>query len=148
MAKFKFRLESILKLKEEQKKELELELAGLREQKRKAELAKEEIVNTKNFVLNNMHSKGKVQVSECQADYYYLDSLEKQIDTQAKRIERILKLENGVILELLKISKEKKTVEKLKEKKKEAFDKEELHLENLFLDDISQRLKKSLNVSS
>jgi flagellar protein FliJ len=147
MAKFKFRLESVLKLKEEQKKELELELAGLREQKRKLELVLKEILNIKNNVLDNMHSKGRVHVSECQADYYYLDSLEKQIDTQKKKIERLIKLEDSVIIELLKISKEKKTIEKLKEKKKEAFEKEALHLENLFLDDISQRLKKSFKIS-
>jgi flagellar protein FliJ len=148
MAKFKFRLESVLKLKDQQKKELELELAGIEEQKRKAENELENIFNIKNFTLKNIQSSGKIQVLKCQANYYYLDSLEKQIEAQKKKIERIEKLENSVITDLIKISKEKKTIEKLKEKKKETFEKEELHLENLFLDDISQRLKKSLQVVS
>jgi flagellar protein FliJ len=148
MAKFKFRLESVLKLKDEQKKELELELAGVREQKRKAENEFDVILQLKTFTLNNIHSSGKIQVMKCQADYYYLDSLEKQIDAQKNKIERIKKRENSVISDLLKISKEKKTIEKLKEKKRVAFEKEELHLENLFLDDISQRLKKSLKAVS
>ncbi len=137
-----------MKLKEEQKKQLELELAQIREKKRIAEFDLNTIFHNKAGVLDKIHYYGKIQVSYYQADYYYLDSLEKQIDNQKKKIERIAKLETGVISELLKISKEKKIIEKLKEKKKEAFDKEALHLENLFLDDISQRLKKSLDVIS
>ena len=146
MAKFIFRLESVLKLKDEQKKQLELELANIKEQRIKAESKLENIFLTKDIVLKNLHSSGIIQVLKCQADYYYLDSLDKQIESQKKKIEKILKLETNIISDLLKISKEKKTIEKLKEKKKETFDKEMLHLENLFLDDISQRLKKSIEM--
>ena len=48
---------------------------------------------------------------------------------------------------MLKITKEKKIIEKFKERKKEAFDKENLRLENLFLDDLSQRIKTHLKLS-
>ncbi len=144
MAKFIFRLESVLKLKEEQKKQLELELARVQERKREADTELEFFVKKKIERLSIIHSSGKVQVMDYQVDYYYLDSLEKQIDNQKKKIDRILKVEQKVITELLKITKEKKIIEKLREKKKDLFDKEELRAENIFLDDISQRLKKTI----
>jgi flagellar FliJ protein len=142
MAKFKFRLESVLKLKNEQKNNFEIELSLVKEEKIKANNVLEEIYNVKKSTLEKISKNGLTQVKKCQADYFYLDSIEKQIVVQKNKIERIEKRENSIINDLVRITKEIKVIEKLKEKKKESFDKEVLRAENIFLDDISQRLKK------
>ena len=143
MAKFKFRLDSVLKLKNEQKNEFERELAMVREEKIKAIDALEQIYNIKKSTFENMKKNGLTDVKACQADCYYLDALDKQVVTQKNKIDRIEKRENSIINDLIRISKEIKIIEKLKEKKKEVFDKEVLRAENIFMDDISQRLKRT-----
>ncbi|HQJ74211.1 MAG TPA: flagellar export protein FliJ [Bacteroidota bacterium] len=147
MAKFIFRLESILKLKEQQKKELELELAKIRVKRIEAENELINIIREKEERRQKIIKPHCIQVSNYQVEYYYLDFLDKKIENQNKKIERIQKLEHSIINDLLKITKEKKIIEKFKERKKEAFDKENLRLENLFLDDLSQRIKTHLKLS-
>ncbi len=147
MAKFIFRLESILKLKEQQKKELELELAKIRVKRIEAENELINIIREKEERRQKIIKPHSIQVSNYQVEYYYLDFLDKKIENQNKKIERIQKLEHSIINDLLKITKEKKIIEKFKERKKEAFDKENLRLENLFLDDLSQRIKTHLKLS-
>ena len=147
MAKFIFRLESILKLKEQQKKELELELAKIRVKRIEAENELINIIREKEERRQKIIKPHSIQVSNYQVEYYYLDFLDKKIENQNKKIDRIKKLEHSVINDLLKITKEKKIIEKFKERKKEAFDKENLRLENLFLDDLSQRIKTHLKLS-
>ena len=147
MAKFIFRLESILKLKEQQKKELELELAKIQVKRIEAENQLENLIKEKEERRQKIIKPQCIQVSNYQVEYYYLDFLDKKIENQNKKIERIQKLEHSIINDLLKITKEKKIIEKFKERKKEAFDKENLRLENLFLDDLSQRIKTHLKLS-
>jgi len=147
MAKFIFRLESILKLKEQQKKELELELAKIQVKRIEAENQLENLIKEKEERRQKIIKPQCIQVSNYQVEYYYLDFLDKKIENQNKKIDRIKKLEHSVINDLLKITKEKKIIEKFKERKKEAFDKENLRLENLFLDDLSQRIKTHLKLS-
>lgn len=147
MAKFIFRLESILKLKEQQKKELELELAKIQVKRIEAENQLENLIKEKEERRQKIIKPQCIQVSNYQVEYYYLDFLDKKIENQNKKIDRIKKLEHSVINDLLKITKEKKIIEKFKERKKEAFDKENLRLENLFLDDLSQRIKTNLKLS-
>ena len=147
MAKFIFRLESILKLKEQQKKELELELAKIQVKRIEAENQLENLIKEKEERRQKIIKPQCIQVSNYQVEYYYLDFLDKKIENQNKKIDRIKKLEHSIINDLLKITKEKKIIEKFKERKKEAFDKENLRLENLFLDDLSQRIKTHLKLS-
>jgi len=142
MAKFKFRLDSVLKLKNEQKRNFEIELVTVREEKVKANNVLEEIYNEKESTLQKISKTGVTKVKEFQADYYYVDSIDKRIVNQKSKIDRIERRENSIRNDLIRISKEVKIIEKLKEKKKEIFDKEMLHAESIFLDDISQRLKK------
>jgi flagellar FliJ protein len=142
MAKFKFRLESVLKLKNQQKNEFEIELSLVRGEKIKANYALEEIFIEKKSTLEKMDKDGPTQVKKCQTYYFYIDAIDKQIVVQKNKIERIEKRENSIINDLVRISKEIKVIEKLKEKKKEIFDKETLRAENIFLDDISQRLRQ------
>ena len=142
MAKFTFRLDSVLKLKNEQKRNFEVELATVREEKVKANNVLKDIYNEKESTLQKISKTGLSKVKECQADYYYIDSIDKRIVNQKSKIDRIERRENSIRNDLIRISKEVKIIEKLREKKKEIFDKEMLRAENIFLDDISQRLKK------
>lgn len=144
MAKFIFRLESILKLKGQQKKELEIELAKIQFKKIEAEKELHNIIKEKEDRRKKIAESKNIQVSDYQVEYYYLNSLDKKIEAQKNKIDRISKLEQRTINDLIKITKEKKIIDKFKDRKKEAFDKEVIRLENIFLDDISQRIKKKI----
>jgi flagellum-specific ATP synthase len=141
MPKFKFRLDSLLRLKEEQKKQSELELAHAQTEKIKAENMLKDTIHYKESAYNAINTKKSCQVFDFQADYYYIDALEKDILNRRRKLERIKQVEHNIINEVIELTKEKKTIEKLKEKRKEEFDKEMDRKEQIYLDDISQKLK-------
>ena len=85
MAKFIFRLESILKLKEQQKKELELELAKIQVKRIEAENQLENLIKEKEERRQKIIKPQCIQVSNYQVEYYYLDFLDKKIENQNKR---------------------------------------------------------------
>jgi flagellar protein FliJ len=141
MAKFKFRLESVLKLKEEQKKQTEMELAGIRHKKVETEDEMQSLIKEKSYIWQTINDKKNRQVLDFQADYYYMDALEKSIVNYKHKLTRIQNVENKVVSEIVTLDKERKTMEKLKEKKKVEFIKESNRTEQNLLDDLSQRIK-------
>ena len=144
MAKFQFRLDSLLKLKEELKRQSEMELASVRFKRMKSEEDLKLTIQTKNDVWSKSNSQNNRQVFQYQADYLYIKALEKEIDVKIRKIQRIKKIEDQILQEILKLDKSKKTIEKLKERRKEEYVKEMNRKEQIFLDDISQKVKSLL----
>jgi flagellar protein FliJ len=144
MPKFRFRLDSLIRLKEEQKKQAELELANAQAQRMKAEHHLKQVIGIKEMAILAINTKNSCQVFKFQADYYYISALEKEIKNIIHKIDRIKKIENNILNEVIDLTKEKKTIDRLKEKRKMEFVKEMDRKEQIYLDDISQKLKPQI----
>jgi flagellar protein FliJ len=144
MPKFKFRLDSVINLKEEQKKQVAIELANTRKERKIIENSLKMAVSRKESVFRGLKTKKNDQVLSFQTDYYYIQALEKTINTCFKKIQRIKRVEENIIKDIIRLDQQKKTIEKLKEKKKIQFDEESKQEETKFLDEVSKRLKYQL----
>jgi flagellar FliJ protein len=138
MAQFKFKLETVLKVKAriEDLRKRELQVAEVEREKAKKQLLQrqDEVVDTLNTYRNTCRQK---------LDLYLANNYHKFLIWQNKQVEladQYLGVCNHNVVdkrqELVAASREKKTVEKLKEKAFEAYKAEELNLEIKFLDEL------------
>jgi flagellar FliJ protein len=144
MAKFKFRLDSVINLKEEQKRQVAIELANAQKEKKKIENNLKTMNDKKSYILSNMNVKNNVQVLSFQTDYYYMQALDKTINAYGKKIERVKRIEDNIIKDIIRIDQSKKTIERLKDRRKEQFDENTKREDTNFLDEVSQRLRYQL----
>lgn len=138
MSKFKFKLETVLKvrIRLEDLRKQELKVAEVRREQAKRQLLQrqQEAVETVNSYRNSCQQKLNLYV----ANHYhkYLLYQNKQVELADQHLQQC----NGEVVKtrqrLVEASKEKKVVEKLKEKAYEAYKAEELHQEINFLDEL------------
>lgn len=140
--KFRFRLETVLKIKtekvEEAKKQLQMAI-NLRYAKER-EIA--ELVEQKQKECNRAYSK--VKASEMQTAKDHINYLENLIIAEEKEKEKLIKIEDRRRIELNEAMKEEKIILKLKEKKLEEYNKDLALEETNFLNEIAtqQHIKK------
>jgi flagellar FliJ protein len=138
MAKFKFKLETVLKVKTriEDLRKLEMQAAEVqREQARKKLLhCQEEVADTVKTYRQSCQQK---------LDLYLANNYHRFMIYQNKQVDladQLLSTCNTVVIKtrqkLIEAAKEKKTVEKLKEKAYDVYKAEELNQEVKFLDEI------------
>jgi flagellar protein FliJ len=138
MMKFKFKLETVLKVKirveELRQKEL-MQAEILREQaQRQLLLRQQEVART----LNNYREDLQKKIDVYQATNYdrFLKWLNKQVDLAALHLEQCVRLVTEARKRLVEASKEKKILEKLKDKAYQEYKAEEQRIENKFLDEL------------
>lgn len=151
MKKFKFRLQRLLEIKEAAEKEIKNELAAIVavqnvERTRQDELRTSIDLHRKNF--REKMKEGKYRIAEGIYLEKYLDISYRAIDVAGKRIEEIEPEVQGVRESLVEASRERKVVEKLRERKQEEYNyhvNNEIAKEN---DDINQKiyLRKKLGL--
>jgi flagellar FliJ protein len=138
MTKFKFKLETVLKVKirVEELRQKELRQAEiLREQaQRQLLLRQQEVART----LNNYREDLQKKIDVYQATNYdrFLKWLNKQVDLATLHLEQCARQVTEARERLVEASKEKKILEKLKEKAYEEYKVEEQRIENKFLDEL------------
>lgn len=138
MAKFKFKLETVLKVKirVEELRRKELQLAEIqRDQAHKQLLQRQaEVTQT----LDNYREDLMRRIDVHQAVNYdrFLRWLNKQAELVAAHLEQCERQVDEARNKLVEAVKEKQILEKLKEKAYEAYKLEEQRLENQFLDEL------------
>jgi flagellar protein FliJ len=145
--KFKYDLTAVLKVREikerkEQEKFAETNLAYVKEKEQEARLAAEK--KGKEEDLRNVFKKGPIaDFSKVMRRRAHLDVLKDDLDQQVERvIEASKKLEEQRV-HLVEAMKDKKIMEKHKEKKLEEYKKIMNDMETKFMDEIAtQRFKR------
>jgi flagellar FliJ protein len=138
MAKFKFKLETVLKVKirVEDLRKRELRLAEIqRDQAHKQLLLRQaEVTQT----LDNFREDLKRRIDVRQAVNYerFLRWLNKQVELAAAHLEQCQRQVAEARNKLIEAAKERQILEKLKEKEYEAYKREEQRLEDQFLDEL------------
>ncbi len=151
MKKFKFRLQRLLEIRESAEKEIKNELAALIalqnvERARQDELMSSIEAHRKNF--RERMKVGKYRIAEGIFLEKFLDISYRAIDAAERRIENMEPEVEEVRKRLVEASRERKVVEKLRERKREEYNYQmnsEIAKEN---DDINQKiyLRKKLGL--
>lgn len=138
MAKFIFKLQSFLgvkeKIEDQKKNEYGKAMLTLEQEKQK----KNELLNIHINSLNEMREKIKsgIKPNEMQQYNNFISYILKQIELQQKRIEKAEELVEKKREELVTAMKERKMLETLKEHKYEEYMKEEKQQEQKIIDEI------------
>jgi flagellar FliJ protein len=138
MAKFKFKLETVLKVKirVEELRQKELRVAEIqRDQARRQLLQRQAEVAQ---ALNNFREDLTRRIDVREAVNYdrFLRWLNKQVELAAAHLEQCERQVAEARNKLIEAAKERQILDKLKEKAYEEYKLEELRLENKFLDEL------------
>ncbi|NLW47797.1 MAG: flagellar export protein FliJ [Firmicutes bacterium] len=138
MSKFKFKLETVLKIKIriEDLRKIELREAELRSEKARIELCRwqDEVEANIRFYREKFQLRF---IPEEANDYHrYLIWLNRQVDLAMLKLQECQREVAQCRQRLIEASKEKKVLEKLKEKAYRAYQAEQLNAEIKFLDEL------------
>ena len=142
MKQFEFRLQKVMettKTREELKKR---ELAQALTTLNKNEALLERMIHRLQDQIeryNALRNQPSIQASEMMNFSYYTEKLAAEIQEQKSRIEQLAEQVRLHREKLIEISKDKKILEKLKEKKYQEFKKKLRSLEQKFMDELSLR---------
>ena len=142
MKQFQFRLQKVMEttqIKEEiKKRELAKAMQKLRDNEAQLETLlgslKEHISH-----IESCHKRSTLKVSELSHLSGYMEKLGQEILAQTKKIARLTEEARVYREKLLEITKDKKVLERLKDKKYEEFKKKLRSMEQKFMDEVSTR---------
>lgn len=138
MKQFKFKLETVLKVKTriEDLRKLELGEAEFRREKARLELSRCQEEVTINIRLYREKFQQRINPDEANNYYQYLTWLNHQVDLASLKLQECEKEVAERRQRLIEASKEKKILEKLKEKAYQDYQAEQLNAEINFLDEL------------
>ena len=142
---FKFKLDSVLKLRNQKVTEAKNELMVIANKMREKE---REILDRRETLQNLIDSRdSRKKLEEIQAFYSHKDSLEYEIDRLKEEKENLSDIENLKREKLKNALKEEKVMENLKDRKKEEFLSKIKSEEGKELDEIGLRnsIKQRIN---
>ncbi len=138
MKKFKFKLETVLKVKTrvEDLRKLELREAELRREEARLELCRCQEEVEANIRIYREKFQQRINPEEANNYHLYLTWLNRQVDLAMLKLQERDQEVAEQRQRLIEASKEKKILEKLKEKAYQAFKAEQLNAEIKFLDEL------------
>ena len=138
MAKFKFKLETVLKVKTrvEDLRKRELHLAEVHRQQAQSQLLERENEVADTIQSYRQNCQQKLDLFQAVNYHKFLIWQNKQVELANRHLKTCEKNVDRSREQLLEATKEKKTVEKLKEKAFADYKAEELNLEIQFLDEL------------
>ncbi|MFZ1081931.1 MAG: flagellar FliJ family protein [Candidatus Kryptoniota bacterium] len=147
MAKFNFRLQSVIRVKEIQEKKVQRELAQLKRrilheqaQLENLEDERERVASTSPLIGDRESGDGKIRAADIVVHENYLRKISDEIHFENTKIENLTEFETKKIDEVLDVKKDKETIERLKEKRLEEFRRESDRKEQVLIDAVAQRI--------
>ena len=138
MTKFKFKLETVLKVKirVEELRQKELKEAEIRREQARKQLLQRQAEVAQAMDSYREEIKQRIDVRQAVNYNRFLQWLNKQVDLAAAHLEQCVRLVNEARQRLIEAAKERQILEKLKEKAYEEYKLEEQRLDNKFLDEL------------
>lgn len=138
MSKFKFKLETVLKIKTriEDLRKIELGEAEHKREKARLELCRCQDEVEANIRIYREKFQKKIIPEEANSYHRYLTWLNRQVDLALLRLQECQREVDNCRQRLIEASKEKKVLEKLKEKAYQDYQAEQLNAEIKFLDEL------------
>ncbi len=138
MQKFKFRLDSVKKVKEAFEKKAQKELAQIDTFIKKHEQLKNKLIEEVNAIRNSSY-KSRMCVGELQFIGGYDISLKHQIENEEQELSELLRQRETKVREVIIKTKEKKMLVQLEETHREKYEKELIKNELKQFDEIAVR---------
>lgn len=138
MSKFKFKLETVLKVKTriEDLRKIELGEAELKREKARLELGRWQDEVEANIRIYREKFQKRIIPEEANSYHRYLTWLNRQVDLALLKLQECQREVDNCRQRLIEAAKEKKVLEKLKEKAYQAYQAEQLNAEIKFLDEL------------
>ncbi len=140
MAKFKFRLQPLIRVKELQEKKVERELAALKTRIMQEQARLDDLRTEQDKLFSSAPVRGKFRAADMALQQDYLQKVSTQIHFENSRIASLTQNETAKIDEVLGVKKDREAIEHLKEKRLEEYKKELEKKEQVLIDAVAQRL--------
>ena len=143
MKKFSFRLQPVLKLREQQEEQKKRAVGILQneiaEQQRQA-LAMAEVVKEQGQILKDHFFRGNVDVNWISYYQGYVSNMQRNIAEKINNVAQVQKKLVKARAELAEAAKQTKIIEKLKEKRKQRYDKQLQRRETFEQDELANNM--------
>lgn len=140
MAKFKFRLQSVIKVKELQEKKVERELAAIKNKILQEQARLEDLRLEQEKLQASSPTRGRFKAADMALHQDYIENISQQIHFENAKIAVLTQKETKKIDEVLDVKKDKEAMEHLREKRLEEFKKDLERKEQVLIDAVAQRL--------
>jgi flagellar FliJ protein len=140
MARFAFRLAPVLRYRERVEEEKKLLLAAAQRTLAKAEAKRQALRDRREALARELVSRHrKLDAETLRLTYAHLDFLAREINAADWEVANCSKAVDAAREALVRATKDRKILDRLRERKKTAFDREQGRLENHELDDANSR---------
>ncbi len=140
MSKFKFRLQSVIKVKEIQEKRVERELAMIKKKILLEQARIDDLRAEQDKLVSESPLQGKVKAADIAVHQVYLKKISDEIHFQNAKIAVLSQSESKKIDEVLDVKKDKEAIEHLRERQLEDYKREMDKKEQVLIDAVAQRL--------
>lgn len=140
MAKFRFRLQSVMKVKEIKEKKVERELAAIKRRILQEQAHLEDLQGEQEKLMSSSPLNGKIRAADIVVHQDYIRKISDEIHFGSARLENLSRSETKKIDEVLDAKKDKEAIEHLREKRFEEFKQDADRKEQTLIDAIAQRL--------
>jgi flagellar FliJ protein len=140
MAKFKFRLQSVIKVKEIQEKKFERELAMIKRKILQEQARLDDLRVERERLVSTSPLNGKVRAADMAIHHDYIRRISDEIHFENARIAVLAQSESKKIDEVLDVKKDKEAIEHLKEKQFEEYKRDLDKKEQVLIDAVAQRV--------
>lgn len=138
MPRFSFKLQRVLDIKERREEQLKGELASVKREYEEEEKILHSLEKSHSICLDRLREHQLKTISIQEVTWYqaYLSKLVNDISSQSQKLEDLLKRIDELTKKLIETSKERRVLEKLRERKWDEFRHEVECLEQEVLDEI------------
>jgi len=140
MARFKFRLQSVIKVKEIQEKKIQREIAQVKRRILQEQENLENLEDERERVLSSSPLSGKIKAADIVVHQDYVNKISEQIRFENNKIENLNDYESKKIDEVLDVKKDREAIEHLREKRLEESKRDLERKEQVLIDAIAQRM--------
>ena len=140
MARFKFRLQPVIKVKEIQEKKIQRELAQVKRRILQEQENLENLEDERERILSSSPLSGKFKAADIVIHQNYIRKISDEIRYENDKIENLTQFETKKIDEVLDVKKDKEAIEHLKEKRLEEDRRDLERKEQVLIDAIAQRM--------
>jgi flagellar FliJ protein len=140
MARFKFRLQSVIKVKEIQEKKIQREIAQVKRRILQEQENLENLEDERERVLSSSQLSGKMKAADIVVHQDYIKKISEQIRFENNKIENLNDFESKKIDEVLGVKKDREAIEHLREKRLEECKRDLERKEQVLIDAIAQRM--------
>jgi flagellar export protein FliJ len=134
-------LGTVIRVRDIQVNKAKQELAEIRNDREVAEGELQTLEEKQSSAMSDAVREMKTKAADLQTSQAFIQNLSRKIEEQGKKVDEIASAEEGKREELVERSQSKHMLEKIDQKRKEEFEKEQERKSQRIIDVLAQRMK-------